>query len=981
MYGEIYFHNYCINEVGDTARLSIRKKDYLGPATFVDAGPIPFEKSLLNNEENLLGEIYPTHASLQLIGDENFGMDDIFTANDSEFQIIHLINNEIDWIGFLTPESFGEDDTNGVRYLDIKAFDGLTRLKGLKFIDPSGVNYGTVDENYEKSLLFAVKECLKKTGLELNILSLVDRLPIEANGTDSIFVIDKVENGFIYSPQFVFFDELIVIGNYLYFKEIEGNKYTNSIIEEIDLSNPSWGKGIKLNPQYTPDPVAAITGYFYTPIYDQNLDPLAISTHDVRVWVNPETTINKENQDDVGKKYYEYTDGTLSSWDVLNNIALLFDCRVSQEKGKWIFESLDKHRIEQDYFEYDFDGNYLNRFEKSQDSIIPCEHDEINYKASGNTRYIDKTLKSVSVGYQYRYKAEGDNLTNLIRNGKFEGPNVPMSPTYTPDGWVRESSKWGISINLGQFASGQPFGNFLQMATPNEFNSFNWIRPVRISMLEGDVLRMSWWQSIKEFSSNANRYNYVTIVVELKTKDSVYYLVNHEDEKGWSDINYMSANPIGSWKKKENSIVWHFNTNYSTGHNPTPAGNFSDFSKVNIKSEGLPDDGEITIKFVGSAFKMLRTGATGSPMYDKDKFAHAMISTTYDTENEKLGYEEWSENHGQLMTFYKGEFNPEIKIADVQITKIANKDIGIGRLYEYIQDGDYFDKLDDVTVLLGDEENNDHLSVIRVGGKVVDKWITRDNSLQICPIGLTLAKSIQRRYLKPKKLMDGGLSTYPINLNGVIQLGDYPNTKWFIKAGDIQSKEHRFGGTICQYVDHELPDGGNDYGENSISSNSNKSNSNVSSGASQSWVSAQSYVKSSDSTLDKTLQRGNESTLPMKVRGTRNTHLLAIPEFYVNPNDEVPGEIYLHSNGGYVYINGVKCKVGDSDKWDGRSYDSTFDQGLKTTDNVEHNSIKTTSLEINGELGLNVTKRIKLADDTIEDWFFESGRLVRVEVV
>lgn len=979
MYGEIYFHDYCINEIGDSARLSIRKKDYLGSATFVDAGPIPFTKSILNNEEDLLGGIYPTMASIQLIGDANFGMDDIFTANDSDFQIVHLINGFVDWIGFLTPESFGEDDTDGVRYLDINAFDGLTRLKDLKFLDPSGVNYGTVDGDYEKSLLFAVSECLKKTGLELNLVSLADRVPVVINDSIQRFQDSTGNNGFIYNSLFGSIDpNVLKVGNYFYYTVGGESIYHTSRIVEIDRSNPMH-VGIKVNPLYAPEESVIIYGYFFEATGDYSKDFLSSSTHDLRVWINPESNIKKDTVEDNNKQYYQFTDGTMSSWDVLDSIAKLSDCRVSQENGKWIFQTLEIHRLEDDFFEYDSNGEFIQRLNQSDNSIIPCIHSDLHYKAAGNTRYIDKTLKSVSVGYQYRYKAEGDNLTNLIANGNFAGPEVPFSPTFTPDGWNRFSTKWGITINIGQFDSLLPFGNYIHLATPNEFNSFNGIMPSRISMLEGDILRMSWWQSIKEFTSSSRRKNYLTIIVELKTKDATYYLVNSEEEKGWSDLDETSANPVGSWKKKENSIVWHFNTNYSTNHNPTPAGNFSEWSKVSIKSEGLPDDGDITIKFVGSSFKMDRTGSTGSDMYDKDKFAFAMISTSYNTETEQLGYEEWNENHPQLMTFYKGDYNPEIKIGDVNIFKIANKEIGTGRIYEYVQEGDYFDKLDDISTLLGDEDNNDHLSVIRVDGNVIDKWITRDNSLGVGAIGMMLAKSIQRRYYRPKKLMDGGLSTYPFNLNGILELGDYPESLWFIKSGDIKSKEHRFDGTICEYVDFELPDGGIDYGPNSISSNSNGTSG--SSGASQSWVNAQSYVRSSDSTLDKTLQRGNESSLPMKVRGTRNTHLLAIPEFLVNPNDEVAGEIYLHSNGGYVYINGVKCRVGDSDKWEGKTYASTFDQGLKTTDDVEHNSIKTTSLEINGELGLNVTKRIKLADDTIEDWVFESGRLVRVEVV
>ncbi len=81
-----------------------------------------------------------------------------------------------------------------------------------------------------------------------------------------------------------------------------------------------------------------------------------------------------------------------------------------------------------------------------------------------------------------------------------------------------------------------------------------------------------------------------------------------------------------------------------------------------------------------------------------------------------------------------------------------------------------------------------------------------------------------------------------------------------------------------------------------------------------------------------------------------------MPVAPIDSGDVISGETYLHADNGYVYIDGVKVKAGaadtateashaitadtateadDSDRWDGRLYGETFNQGLKTTDTVE----------------------------------------------
>src|SRR5690606_1653618 len=148
--------------------------------------------------------------------------------------------------------------------------------------------------------------------------------------------------------------------------------------------------------------------------------------------------------------------------------------------------------------------------------------------------------------------------------------------------------------------------------------------------------------------------------------------------------------------RKTDDFVWHYNTNYSPEHNPTPTGALSSWGQVNIGAADIPEDGEITISFVGSSRLMSRTGSTGSDMYDYRKYARAYIQDKFDTTEQKVKYRPWETNDPLLLTFYKGEYSPEVQIADVVVTKIADKDRGTGRLYEYVQSGEYFDTIDDI---------------------------------------------------------------------------------------------------------------------------------------------------------------------------------------------------------------------------------------------------------------------------------------------
>ncbi|VXC99301.1 hypothetical protein [Sphingobacterium multivorum] len=979
MYREIYFHSYSIDNTDKSARVSIRKKDYSGSATYVDAGPIPFTRQIVNNEDDKLGGIYPTSCIVQLIGDETFGMEDIYTASDVEYQIVHLIDDEIDWIGYMLPESFEEEDTDNVRYLNITGFDGLTKLKDLPFVDSNGQNYGVSDGNFLKSFLFVIKECLLKTGLQLEFMTLIDRKPIIATGEYHNYLSARgwsdgdVEFYYGDTPVSDFAEGNYI--NYYIYDEVV-NKWTAKILG-VTLFETGTAR-LKLSNPFILDDAVILNAQFFSASDAIDADVLDISNHDVRTWVNTDPDItDKERSKDL--PYFNYSGIAFSSWDVLNNLAIQFDFKVVQSKGKWMIESIDKDRVSSQYYSYDHEGVFIKRENRILPFNIPCE-DELKFKFAGNVRSVDKTLKKVSVNYNYRYRVEGDPLTNLIKNGDFNDDPVPVPnpATFTPNYWQREVKSSPITFNI-QTAIDGTLGKYIQISTPDEFNSSNMVRPMMVKCTKGDILFLEWSQRINEWLGNVTSYPYVTIVIELKAQNGdVYYLVNDGEEDGWTDRNYMSSKPKGRWLKKGNDgRVFHFNNNYSPSHNPTNEGNLSAWGHVTLRCEATPSDGIIAINFVGSARKLYKTNKEGhnAPM----AWSYVFDVETFNQTGEYKYTEDnviWSDN----VKFWKSSFNPYIQLANVSVTRVSGTQNGKGRVYRYEQDGEYFDTIENVQIFTGDENNVDHLSQIIVNGVVTDKWITSDNSLDIGPIGMLLAKSIMRRYYRPCKLVDGGIGFPSLELNDSVYFEDDSPTIYSIKQGDVSLKNSQFNGTLQQMGLYSLPYGGEDLGAGSLTGNSS-SNSSGSSGATQSWVVAQNYLIASDATLQKTLERGSESTIIMTVKGVRNNELLSIPTVPPEMEDRLLGEKYIRWNDGYIIINDDKAKVGDSDKWEGQTYSEKIGQGLKSTDSPTFNKVTLSSLAVGSDDGLDFIQEVKQPDDSIVRLTVKSGVIVKREIV
>src|SRR5690606_39131252 len=73
------------------------------------------------------------------------------------------------------------------------------------------------------------------------------------------------------------------------------------------------------------------------------LDPLANIEHDIRVYINEYSEDSKAyvlngeviRPNPKQRVYYTQPEGAMNCWDVLQNLCILFNVKIKQNKGRW----------------------------------------------------------------------------------------------------------------------------------------------------------------------------------------------------------------------------------------------------------------------------------------------------------------------------------------------------------------------------------------------------------------------------------------------------------------------------------------------------------------------------------------------------------------------------------------------------------------------------------------------------------------------
>ena len=560
-------------------------------------------------------------------------------------------------------------------------------------------------------------------------------------------------------------------------------------------------------------------------------DPLSEATHDVRTWINEADEID-------GQNYFEQRQTAKTAWEVLDAIARQFNARVTLNGDHWEVSRWNAYKVNDgvyQWFVYNSEGTLIGRRPFGETKTIPCDNTGDEYELFGSQIGMDRVLKNVNVNYRYKYKVEGDNLHNLIRNGGFgpwEIPGVPPMPAfpafYTPRDWKRVDSATGWQqppyMNITLYDTPFALPSITDPDPPDyppgadSFAEFQGVPHSRVylssytgydtSVLSGDVLNVSWWQSSEWLHSGSDDLG--TRLWEPAWLVLRIIVINPSDPTDW----YMLVNAFDPNLNRENPVQWVKYTDkiYNLVSGPegfviSPAflsNTMSEWKQVAFKTPPAPINGNVLVEIVGAGVSIMYNQFHGVKVHSVPWFSPTPEGGSRDG-----------------LQLYLTD--ARVRLSGVAISKVvdtANEAVPQLHGYTYPDPGvqrtrEYTDTLPDIEILTGDDDDPDHVSVLKVNGVVASKWDTWQNEFGWGAMGLTLAKSVMEQYWKPWRLLEGTFSVPGIDWSTTFMLEDRPGEKYMILRGAIDPSRDMFSGTLAQITETglvPLPPGGGDGG-------------------------------------------------------------------------------------------------------------------------------------------------------------------------
>lgn len=823
-YGEKYHVIYC-DRNGKQFRLGIHEWDYTGASVRHKAAPSPFTITQETSSELKLGGIYPTRATVTLVSSKTFNMEELYTADERKYLVTHEPTDGSDqgkWYGNIIPNGFTEEMDNDVHYMVLTASDNLPTLKLKLFTQDDGTNYGLPDGDFQQSFLWVAKEAFKKTGFLLPIWTMVDVQALigEENGVvlarrGHFNDVAPSEIGiFKEGVNFDFLeigDRLTVSGS----SNNDGSYTVTGFVNSVPPDSPYIR--IQLDPQ-VPEQIHENVIIEIFSSHDNHPDPLAITVHDVRTYI--------ADKDVEGKNYYEVNGSAMSSWDVLNNLAKQWNAKIYQNNGRWEivrWNALAVDAGEYQYFVYNADGVQTGREDFGHDVVYPCKSTRFNFRPFGHSISMDRVLGAVGVNYRYKYKTDGDSLVNLIRNGNFipfapiGSPAPTTNPLYfTPANWKREKVVSGTPPVMliedyhepSDPAEKYPPGIRSFITIGGIYHQFQWLTcdtGYDRSVGAGDELRIQWWQRVPlqlTLSGIGYIYGYSVIRVLLRSATGrMFYLINAGASGEEQTVIDGFNNSNSEWFEwdPDDGVYPCFVSRIPGG---VPDDGMSEWGNVRIETPPCPTAGQITFEIVGVG---AATATQSEPGQTPTKFP-----AFFPAAGGGVSLQMW-----RFVSRY-------LHISGVFIAKIvdpSSEAVPLIHPYWYTNDGNYTDQIDDIEVLLGDDNNPDHVSNIYVmdGGtrRATKSWDSWANEFGWGALGLTLAKSVMQQYYRPWRIIDGDFVAPDIHWASRIEFEQRPGERYALLRGTLDPIHNRFSGTIVQVADTatpELPPGGNDGG-------------------------------------------------------------------------------------------------------------------------------------------------------------------------
>lgn len=842
-YGEKYYVTYCDPQRVEY-RLSIMEIDYSGSATAVKAGPIPFSPYIENSSELKVGGISPTTGIVTLVSSKTFNLEELYTTDETKYKVVHARSDNDPtryWEGFIIPTSLSEEIDNQVHHIQMLASDRLSSLQGVKFLDDTGENYGNEDGQFEKSFLFAIKECLKRTGLNLPIRTMVNIKTllsgeseqggifsrgmwagnVSVEGANFLIVWDQDESiGRSLTPGM----KVRVTGGTNDGKEFTifsldwAGEGADKRLSIVTVEPPISQEGRMENVQLSFDkPASGSTVSFG--------DPIAYATHDLRTYIDHASTKNDDDRKWLkAKPYYEFMDGTMMCWDVLKYICTTWYVRLIQNNGWWEIRRWGAEVAPAgtyEWFEYDAEGVFTGRSLFGKDVVFYCKPDQDVHMPFGHTMSMDRVLKRVTVRYNYRYKQDGDSLANLIQDGNFERittdrdrwfwlmqPQALVPAALAP---MPETSDLPVGIQTGVRVRG--FARSRALTQP--------IGGHTIDVLKGDKLTLTLWEKIDGTATDLAGVYGITLTNKVMgnrgqldaNASQVYDLVNSsgmrqvsQRESGQPEYYYTD----GKWEERDypQNDLLQDRVRFLTVYGKSGQGAWR---KIDIDIPDMPSSGTLEIQIIGVA-TLRPTPADRSYGGFPSTGNEVKAFVPKEDMNVRGSLPEYNfEFEPVRLVSFRASY-PHLLVTGMFLSKVTSGEDRERNYipYMYEQPGNYTDSIEDIDILNADEDNDDHVGVIRVmhDGESVfsDKWDTWGEEFGWDNLGMILAKSVMQGYSVPYRKIDGDFVAPDMDFGSRVFIERTGGAKYVILRGTINYINNRFSGTIVQIGAGELPD-------------------------------------------------------------------------------------------------------------------------------------------------------------------------------
>lgn len=206
-YGTIHQIEYYVN-VGDQqvsqTKIEIQERDYSGDYTEYKAGPSPIEIALRGDGEiDKFMSVMATNANITLMSETSFQYVHLVSGDDEKYRVVYSKNfgsgYEIIWTGKIVQQTYQEPYISPPYEVRFTCNDGLPDLDKKTYCQPDGLPYsGRV------KAIQLISECLKKTGVPLNIRVACN---LYATGMDSTDADDPLDQAYVDVFRFYLLDD------------------------------------------------------------------------------------------------------------------------------------------------------------------------------------------------------------------------------------------------------------------------------------------------------------------------------------------------------------------------------------------------------------------------------------------------------------------------------------------------------------------------------------------------------------------------------------------------------------------------------------------------------------------------------------------------------------------------------------------------------------------------------------------------------